>query len=235
MRGTGRPERLRLAQLRAIGPAQNERRSDRALGITLTVLLHAAAVAALLQYQPIRSALTEAAPIMVSLIVPAPVVEKPKERPKPLPVKHNVQPPPPLEPAPVITSTAPEIPTQPAAPPPPPQPQTPPVAAAPAPGPVTAPPPVVPPSFSAAYLENPPPRYPAMARRLGEQGRVMLRVLVSAAGLADKVELRTSSGSERLDEAAIETVKRWRFVPARQGERSVAAWVLIPINFTLEG
>ena len=63
---------------------------------------------------------------------------------------------------------------------------------------------------------------------------MLLRVLVNAAGGADTVEVRTSSGSPRLDHAALDTVKRWRFVPARQGDAAVAAWVLVPINFTLE-
>jgi len=95
--------------------------------------------------------------------------------------------------------------------------------------------PVVPPSFSASYLENPAPVYPPLSRRVGEQGKVMLRVLVSAKGTADTVELRASSGSSRLDDAALESVKHWRFVPARQGDQPVAAWVLVPITFSLKG
>jgi protein TonB len=101
------------------------------------------------------------------------------------------------------------------------------------PGPA-APLPIIPPNFNAAYLDNPAPVYPPLARRSGEQGRVVLRVLVTPTGTADAVELRTSSGSARLDQAAIETVKRWRFVAARQGEQTVAAWVLVPITFSLE-
>jgi protein TonB len=63
----------------------------------------------------------------------------------------------------------------------------------------------------------------------------VLRVLVSAGGGAEQVAIRTSSGFERLDAAALETVKQWKFVPARQGDRSVPAWVLVPISFSLEG
>jgi protein TonB len=94
---------------------------------------------------------------------------------------------------------------------------------------------VVDPSFDAAYLKNPPPPYPAQSRRLGETGRVVLRVLVTAAGTPERVELRTSSGSQRLDGAALRTVQHWKFVPARQGDTPVSAWVLVPILFTLEG
>ena len=95
--------------------------------------------------------------------------------------------------------------------------------------------PISPPSFNADYLHNPAPAYPASARRNGETGRVVLRVLVTAIGTAERVELRTSSGSRRLDSAALETVQRWRFVPARRGETPVSAWVLVPISFALEG
>ncbi|MEO8443056.1 MAG: hypothetical protein ABI547_11250, partial [Betaproteobacteria bacterium] len=62
-------------------------RSSRYAGFAIVVALHAAAIAALLQYEPARSALSEALPIMVSLITPQPVMEKPQVLPKPLPVK----------------------------------------------------------------------------------------------------------------------------------------------------
>jgi protein TonB len=94
--------------------------------------------------------------------------------------------------------------------------------------------PVTPPVFDAAYLDNPAPRYPPAAARLRESGRVLLLVSVSASGLPERVELARSSGSPRLDQAALETVRRWRFVPARQGDRSVAAQVTVPLVFRLE-
>jgi protein TonB len=88
--------------------------------------------------------------------------------------------------------------------------------------------------FDAAYLANPKPAYPPASRRLGEEGRVVLRVFVAADGLAQMVEIRQPSGFARLDAAAADAVARWRFVPARRGERAVAAWVLVPIVFNLE-
>ncbi|MCM2306621.1 MAG: energy transducer TonB [Sulfuritalea sp.] len=88
--------------------------------------------------------------------------------------------------------------------------------------------------FDADYLDNPQPIYPHASRRLGEQGQVLLRVYVSAAGLAEKVELKLGSGFARLDRAAQEAVGRWRFVPARRGEQTIAAWVQVPITFQLE-
>ena len=92
---------------------------------------------------------------------------------------------------------------------------------------------VTPPRFNAAYLNNPPPNYPVMARRLGEEGRVMLRVFVTPEGTAGEVRIQSSSGSPLFDEAAMEAVRQWRFVPARQGENAVAAWVQVPIVFRL--
>lgn len=73
---------------------------------------------------------------------------------------------------------------------------------------------------------SPPPALaaPAMAKRRGEQGRVLLRVLVSADGDALTVEVLASSGSETLDRTAVEAVRPWRFVPARLGTTPVEAW-----------
>lgn len=107
-------------------------------------------------------------------------------------------------------------------------------AAAPAPAP-PAPAPLVPPRFDASYLDNAPPAYPSLARQYREQGVVMLDVRVTAAGLPDTVEIRKSSGSQRLDEAARAAVLSWRFVPARQGDSAVTAWVVVPIRFALNG
>ena len=191
-------------------------------------------VVVLLTHPPLRSAFTQAMPIMVSLITPQPIVQRPQELPRPLPVKPRVQQPTPPEPNQLITAIS-EAPAPALAPtPPPPQPA--PVVSAPPSQPIIAVPvPVIPPSFNADYLDNPPPVYPALSRRMSEQGKVMLRVLVNAKGTADRIELKSSSGSSRLDDAALEAVKRWRFVPARQGDQPVAAWVLIPIAFTLKG
>ncbi len=91
------------------------------------------------------------------------------------------------------------------------------------------------PRFNADYLNNPPPVYPTLARRLGEQGRVMLRVLVRPDGTPAEVEIYRSSGFSRLDRTALDAVRKWRFIPAQQGDAPVAASVLVPVSFTLEG
>jgi protein TonB len=202
-------------------------------GLAIAIALHVAAAAWLLQFEGVRQPLAEVAPIMVSLIAPPKVeVARPPEPPKPKPVVRP-QPRPvekPVEPPPVVTAPA-EAPSAVLAPPAPPPPPAPPIEAA----SIRAPPPDIPPRFNADYLQNPAPPYPALSRRMGEQGRVVLRVLVSAAGLPEKVELKSSSGSSRLDQSALDTVKHWKFVPARQGDTPVPAWVLVPISFTLQG
>ena len=89
--------------------------------------------------------------------------------------------------------------------------------------------------FDADYLQNPPPAYPAQSRRIGEEGKVVLRVFVEPSGRPNQIEVKTPSGSPRLDLAAQEAVWRWKFVPARLGGEAVSAWVLVPIVFNLKG
>ncbi|MEO7885626.1 MAG: energy transducer TonB [Polaromonas sp.] len=97
-----------------------------------------------------------------------------------------------------------------------------------------APPAVLLPSSDADYLQNPKPAYPPISRRLGEQGKVVVRVLIGADGQAKKTEVRRSSGFDRLDQAAVTTVMRWRYVPGKRGGVAEEMWFNVPINFVLE-
>ena len=72
-----------------------------------------------------------------------------------------------------------------------------------------------------------------MSRRLGEQGTVLLRILVNEKGLAEKVLVQTSSGSSRLDEAGRQAALRALFKPHLEDGRAVAVYVLVPLNFQL--
>jgi periplasmic protein TonB len=90
------------------------------------------------------------------------------------------------------------------------------------------------PKFGVAYLNNPAPSYPRLARKIGEEGRVLLKVLVTEQGSASTVAIENSSGYTRLDQSAIDAVKRWRFVPARKGSQALSAYVLVPIHFSLD-
>jgi protein TonB len=223
-------------------------RADRWQGALVVTALHAVAIGGLVAAtEPGREAIASTVPIMVSFLpaeLPAPPriakpqpalrIARPAPPPKPKPaplVAAHAEEPLPAAPQPVIDTPKPDEVARPEsvkAPEAPPAPAA--VAMA-----VPAPAPIVPPRFDAAYLENPAPAYPALARRMHEQGKVLLRVFVTERGGAERVELRASSGSARLDQAALETVRHWRFVPARQGAEPVPAWVVVPISFSLEG
>jgi TonB family protein len=87
--------------------------------------------------------------------------------------------------------------------------------------------------FDAAYLNNPAPHYPLIAKKRGIQGKVLLEVLVSEKGEALNVKIFESSGSSILDGEAFKTVKNWRFVPAKKAGREIASVVLVPIEFKI--
>ena len=193
---------------------------------------HAAVLFLLLTIVPAERLVEFVQPLTVRLIELAPEAPPPPPPPKAQPVRPRPAPArilavetpaPPAAEAPVFT-----VPTPPA-----------PVAAPPGPNPAPAPPappaPVTQARFDADYLKNPKPAYPPASRRLGEEGKVVLRVHVSAEGRPTAVELKGSSGFARLDAAARAAVEQWRFVPARRGDEAIAAWVLVPIVFSLEG
>jgi periplasmic protein TonB len=79
-----------------------------------------------------------------------------------------------------------------------------------------------------------PPVYPESARRRGEQGRVILRVSVAPDGDPTQVVVGHSSGFTSLDDAALDAVRRWRFVPAMQSGHPVQAVAEVPVLFRLE-
>jgi periplasmic protein TonB len=88
-------------------------------------------------------------------------------------------------------------------------------------------------SFNANYGSNPKPRYPDTARSRGWEGKVLLRVSVTAEGLSESVTVYRSSGHDVLDESAVAAVEKWRFTPAKRGDTNVACSVIVPIIFTL--
>ena len=219
-----------------------ERSRTATLTATAVVLAaHAAVIAALWQLAPTRVAPALTPPVLVTFVEPPrPKVEP---APKPLPAARPM----PARPRPKAVANKPvlaaasEAPAPAVVAPPAPTPaqaaEVAPTAPAPAAATPAAQPPqavvVTAPRFNADYLNNPAPAYPALSRRMGEEGKVVLRVRVSERGLPDEVHVRNSSGSERLDTTALETVRRWKFVPARRGDTPVEAWVLVPISFSL--
>jgi protein TonB len=183
---------------------------------------------------------------VVEVLVPVQMlsefIEPPKPRAIPPPALPKVEapavvrkaetlPPPPMPLAIADPTPAPQAPVGVVAAPKALVPLTAPVAATPAP---VAVPKVELPSSDADYLQNPKPAYPAMSKRLGEQGKVVVRVLIGVDGLVQKAEIRQSSGFERLDQAALMTAQRWRYVPGKRGGVAEAMWFNVPINFVLE-
>jgi len=86
---------------------------------------------------------------------------------------------------------------------------------------------------NAAYLNNPPPDYPAFAQRQGWEGKVLLHVHVLASGKPDKVEIKQSSGRKTLDESALTAVRNWTFIPSKRGNTAIDGWATVPIEFKL--
>ena len=207
--------------------------------IWLVLLLHVMVIVLLSQTieapKPLK---TEAKPMMVTLIAPpapklVPVIEQPKPVVKTVvkvkqiikPLKELVKDVPKIqvagaEPEPVKQTAIaePQIVEKPTAPP---------IEKKPAEDKIE------PPRFGVAYLNNPAPDYPAMSRRIAEEGRVLLKVLVTAGGNAETVQIEKTSGYSRLDNAAIEAVKKWQFIPAKKAGQTLSAYVLVPVKFSL--
>jgi protein TonB len=90
------------------------------------------------------------------------------------------------------------------------------------------------PSSDADYLHNPKPSYPPLSKRLGEQGKVVVRTLIGADGVPQKTEIKQSSGFDRLDQSALATALRWRYVPGKRAGVAEAMWFNVPFSFVLE-
>ena len=233
------PDRLSLSQKST--PAHAQGIVYRSRWILFGVLgVHALLLTQLLNPPAAPLAITPPKALTVSLIPPQ------VEPSKPVPPRQKVAPPAPPKSAPkklpTVSASKPVAPAaiSPSAPvleaPAEPKQDALPAQFSPAPPPAVeaAPLPVLPPRFNADYLDNPKPTYPALSQRLREEGEVRLRVWVDADGAATRVALFRSSGFERLDRIAIETVQGWRFTPARQGDQAVAAQVIVPVTFNLK-
>ncbi|AXM97136.1 energy transducer TonB [Pseudomonas plecoglossicida] len=234
----GRTLRLPLGQLRLQRtPVSGLRRRDKLALALLVLALHGAAGYWVSQAPTPELPVVppQIPPMTIEFAAPAPPVLEP---PPPAPAPPVVEPPPPVvdelaakpKPKPLAKPVAKQ--------PPKPQPkpvEAPPPApvAAPAPPAPPAPAPVTPPSANAAYLKNPAPEYPQMAQRRGWEGTVLLRVEVLASGKPGQIQIQKSSGRDALDAAALAAVKRWSFVPAKQGDVAQAGWVSVPIDFKL--
>ncbi|MBF0380920.1 MAG: energy transducer TonB [Magnetococcales bacterium] len=90
-----------------------------------------------------------------------------------------------------------------------------------------------PPIGKVSTLNNPKPIYPIIARRRGLEGLVLLSVDVDSEGFPLGVRVKKGSGHKVLDRCAMQTVKKWRFIPAKMGSVTVRASVEVPIRFSL--
>lgn len=205
-------------------------RSQRAARLAVVIAAHLI-IFAVMWRSVVAAAPVVVVPVSLQMFVPqAEVVKLPEPLPRQSPTPRQIETPKvqQVEPeVPVVSNVALPVaaPEQPLAPPPS--------------APVVAPPvlPAVPkiqlPSSTADYLSNPAPAYPPLSKRLQEQGRVLLYVLVDSQGTPAKVELKSSSGFSRLDDAALATVQRWRFVPGKRNGVAESMWVEVPIEFRL--
>ena len=78
------------------------------------------------------------------------------------------------------------------------------------------------------------PVYPPASRRLGEEGTGLFRVLVDEKGKPTQVEVLKSSGFPRLDEAAMNAIRKWSFKPAMQSSQPVRSWTRVQVAFQLQ-
>jgi protein TonB len=93
---------------------------------------------------------------------------------------------------------------------------------------------ITPPSIEATHMSNPRPSYPKLSRRRGEEGTVLLEVLILVDGSVGKVRIKKSSGFRRLDKAALKAVKRWHYQAAKRGSLAIEYWYLQPLKFHLK-
>jgi len=215
-----------------------EDKINKIFGLFVVLALHGALLYVAMSYKLIPPP-QEAVTLFVNLINPPPKKEEPPppEPPKPPPKKVELVKEKPIvrPPAPILVAEVPVTSeTEPVAPPPPPQPiiETPPAPAVEEPA-KPAQPVMMSSELSLACPDRNPPTYPAISRRLGEQGQVKLKVELDEAGRVISARVAESSGYKRLDEAGLAAVKNWRCNAATRDGKAVRAFALQPFDFIL--
>jgi periplasmic protein TonB len=220
--------------------------------LALVIFFHVGGGWALTQVEPVKLIVGDVAPMEVRMVPaeqqaqPDPPLDEPPPPPEvpPPELATVIDPPPPDLPPPVFPVEAPPPPPppepeKPKPPPPKPVQKRPPTPQA----PVDAQPqqaapaaPAAPRTVSASqlgYIVPPNPIYPARSRKAGEEGKVMVRVLIDVTGRPAQVSMQTSSGHPELDQSALSAVRAAQFRPYAEGGIAQAVWVLVPINFVL--
>lgn len=199
-------------------------------GIALVAFLHGMALYSLWSYRLLPSP-AEATTLFVNFITPPAPEKKVEPRPPPLPKPRPIEKPQPRQ---IVAETPVVAPADYVAPPPPQQP-APSNEAPPAPPPRPAGPVTLGGELSVACPERTPPHYPQYSRRLGEEGTVVVRVELNEQGTISATSISSSSGFQRLDEAAQMAVRSWRCTPATRNGQAVRAIAVQPFKFTLQG
>ena len=197
-------------------------RPEQLAGLAFVLALHGVLLYGLWSYRllPVPEAV-----VMIGLVNPSPPEPQAPtnaESPKPVPPRPVVQ----QEPQQLVAAVPEVKPDEPLAP----SPSPPPVVEAP---PAPPQPVVLGGELAVSCIERSPPEYPASSRRRNEQGRVVLRVELAEDGRIDGAAVRSSSGSSRLDQAALNAVKAWRCRPVVRNGVAVRAVALQPFNFSL--
>jgi protein TonB len=203
---------------------------QRRVAIATLLAAHVVAVVGLLEASRLRQVAVDAKPMFLAVLdAPAPAAP-----PKPLPPPPTAKmPPPPQLTLPLIATETVQAPSPLVAqvmPPPPPAAPAAPVEAPPAPAPSL--PRTLPPS-AVQYLVPPAPVYSRISAKMRESGKAIVRVFIDEAGLPRNVQLATSTGFARLDEAALAAVRNCRFKPYLENGVAVAGWAAVPIEFEL--
>lgn len=228
------PELEPLAIEKLYAPIEYSRFGDAGrpnwLAIGAVALAHAVLLFILVHFDVVEIGKPKAAPLVVDLIaaMPAPL-PPPSADPVPEIVVKQVQPlvvaPPPIVQTP---APPPQILTAPA--PPPAQAA---VIAPPSPKPSVSAPVSV--DLSSKLVAGKPPRYPTESRRKHETGTVLLRLVLGLDGSVSDIAIAQSSGFDRLDKAALEAVRRWRWSPTLQAGQAVQVRGVVEIPFVLQG
>lgn len=220
--------------------SMSEDKINKIAGLFVVIAMHGALLYAAMSYKLIPQP-QEAVTLFVNLINPPPPKKQeppPPEPPKPPPKKVELVKEKPIErppPAPVLVAEAPVVSAaEPVAPPPPPVIETPAPVAPVVEAPVAPVQPVIMSSeLSLACPQRTMPDYPAVSRRLGEQGLVKLKVELDETGHITSASVVESSGYKRLDAAGLAAVKNWRCNAAIREGKAVRAIALQPFDFIL--
>ncbi|MFT3964816.1 MAG: TonB family protein [Sphingobium sp.] len=199
--------------------------------MTLTIALHIVLVAALFMVRDHFVHKRETKLTVMNLTPTAPPPPSEPEQPQTKPVV--------VAPRPIVRTPVPPVTMMQTTPDPTPQP----VALPPAPpSAVSAPPaPPAPPSIMQAsdlgsrMVSGKPPRYPVESRRKHEQGTVVLMLILGVDGKVSSIAVNQSSGFARLDDAALDAVRKWRWEPIVRNGQPVMVKGLVEIPFVLQG